>query len=155
SLTKWAARVDHPSEAPGAVAEAFAQMTSGRPRPAGLEMAPDMMALAAPVALAAPRGPATLPEPDPDQIKAAAKALAGATNPVIVVGSGVFGATEELRALAERVQAPVVANRLGRGALSSAHPLSITQPVLYRLWPKADVILAVGSRLATPRLTWN
>jgi acetolactate synthase-1/2/3 large subunit len=155
SLTKWAARIDHPSQAPDAVAEAFRQLTSGRKRPVGLEMAPDMMALAAPVALATPHRAAAPPEPDSDQIKEAAKALAGAASPVIVVGSGVFGAIEELQAVAERLQAPVAANRLGRGALSSAHPLSITQTVLYRLWPKADVILAVGSRLSTPRLNWN
>ena len=92
SLTKWAARIDHPSQAPDAVAEAFRQLSSGRPRPVGLEMAPDMMALPAPVELTAPHGAAAPPEPDSEQIKAAAKALAGAANPVIVVGSGVFGA---------------------------------------------------------------
>ena len=35
SLTKWATRIDHPSEAPEAVAEAFRQLSSGRQRPVG------------------------------------------------------------------------------------------------------------------------
>jgi acetolactate synthase-1/2/3 large subunit len=38
SIMKWAARIDHPAEAPAAVAEAFRQMLTGRPRPVGLEM---------------------------------------------------------------------------------------------------------------------
>ncbi len=40
SLTKWAARINAPAEAPGLVAEAFAQLCSGRPRPVGLEVPP-------------------------------------------------------------------------------------------------------------------
>ena len=43
-LTKWAARVDAPQDAARLVAEAFAQMASGRPRPVALEMPMDVMA---------------------------------------------------------------------------------------------------------------
>src|SRR5262249_4328429 len=150
-----AARIDHPSAAPEAVDEAFRQLGSGRPRPVGIEMAPDMMALAAPVGEAPFRPAPPAPEPDPELIEAAAEALAAATSPAIIVGSGVFGATEELRTLAELIEAPVAGNRMGRGALSSKHPLSITHPVLHRLWTKSDVLLAVGSRFSTPRLNWR
>ena len=44
SLTKWAARVNSPSEAPSKVAEAFWQMHSGRPQPVGLEVPMDVLA---------------------------------------------------------------------------------------------------------------
>ena len=154
-LTKWAARIGHPSEVPELVDEAFRQLAQGRPRPVGLEMAPDMMALSTPVAMTPPRAPAAPPEPDPDLVTAAAKALAAAKFPVIVVGSGAFGATAELKALAELLGAPVASNRQGGGALSSRHPLAITQPVLYRLWTEADLFLAVGSRFSSPRLNWR
>src|SRR5579863_7473321 len=45
SLTKWAARIDHPSRTGGLVNEAFRQLADGRPRPVGLEMPLDAMAL--------------------------------------------------------------------------------------------------------------
>src|SRR4051794_8458411 len=36
TLTKWAARIEQPQQAPSLVAQAFQQLTSGRPRPVGL-----------------------------------------------------------------------------------------------------------------------
>ncbi len=42
SLTKWAARIDTPQDAPDRVEEAFHQMQTGRPRPVGLECAVDV-----------------------------------------------------------------------------------------------------------------
>ncbi|HBI29606.1 MAG TPA: hypothetical protein DDY54_08220, partial [Deltaproteobacteria bacterium] len=38
-LTKWAARIEHPTQAPDRVREAFKQLQTGRPRPVELEMA--------------------------------------------------------------------------------------------------------------------
>src|SRR5919106_3529561 len=43
-LTKWAARIEAPQDAARLVAEAFAQMATGRPRPVALEMPMDVMA---------------------------------------------------------------------------------------------------------------
>jgi acetolactate synthase-1/2/3 large subunit len=43
-LTKWAARIEAPQDAARLVAEAFAQMGTGRPRPVALEMPMDVMA---------------------------------------------------------------------------------------------------------------
>src|SRR5438552_17404033 len=50
-LTKWAARIDHPTQTGRLVNEAFRQLRSGRPRPVGLEIPPDMLALATEAAL--------------------------------------------------------------------------------------------------------
>src|SRR6478735_8095666 len=49
TLTKWADRVGKPQDAPAMVATAFQQMHSGRPRPAGIELPPDMLAAKAEV----------------------------------------------------------------------------------------------------------
>ena len=49
SIMKWAARIDHPGEAPTLVAEAFRQLGSGRPRPVALEMPWDVFGMKAPV----------------------------------------------------------------------------------------------------------
>src|ERR1700751_10407 len=54
TLTKWAARIDHPTQTGKRVNEAFRQMRDGRPRPVALEMPLDVMALETEVALPAP-----------------------------------------------------------------------------------------------------
>src|SRR3954452_10369280 len=74
-LTKWAARIDHPTETGALVNEAFRQLTSGRPRPVGLEMALDIMALDGEVGLPLPEAPIPPPAPDADLIDKAATLL--------------------------------------------------------------------------------
>ena len=153
-LTKWAERIDHPSEVPAKVAEAFRQLWTGRPRPVGLEMAMDRLMASGsvtPIPAAAHR---LGPEPDSATIKAAAAMLGAARKPLIVVGGGALHASEELRALAEALEAPVSAHWMGRGALSDEHYLSVTDPLGRRLWPESDVVLSVGTRLVHQRRMW-
>src|SRR5271168_2791864 len=59
-LTKWAARIERPADAPHLVSEAFYQLTSGRPRPVALEVPLDVLAEKAEVTLSDP-----LPQPPP------------------------------------------------------------------------------------------
>ncbi len=154
-LTKWAERIDHPAQAPARVDEAFRQLNTGRPRPVEVEMAPDVLTQEAEVDLRDPPSAYEAPEPDPELITEAAELLGGAKNPMIFVGSGVFGAQEELRELAEMLQAPVVSHRAGRGALSDRHYLAQFCLAGRELWPDADVILAVGTRLQPQRMIWG
>ena len=60
NLTKFATRIEHPALAPEAVEQAFRALSSGRRRPVGLEMAPDILAMKAAVTLREP-----LPAPAP------------------------------------------------------------------------------------------
>ena len=50
-------------------------------------------------------------------------------------------AADEVRALAERLGAPVVSYRRGRGVLDDRHPLAHALPGGHALWAKADVVL--------------
>ena len=154
-LTKWAARIDHPTEAGKRVNEAFRQLRDGRPRPVGLEIPPDVLALATEVALpeagAAP--PAT--EPDPDRISEAAQLLAAAKKPLIFVGGGAVGATAEVLAIAEMLQAPVVSHTGGKGVVGDRHYLAQSALAGHELWRETDVVLAVGTRLHQPQLRWG
>jgi acetolactate synthase-1/2/3 large subunit len=154
-LTKWAERIDHPAQAPATISEAFRQLNTGRPRPVEVEMAPDILTQEAEVALRDPPAAYEAPEPDPELIDKAAELLGGAKNPMIFVGAGAFGAQEELRELAEMLQAPVVSNRSGRGALSDRHYLAQVSLAGRELWGDADVILAVGTRLQPQRMIWG
>jgi len=154
SLTKWAERIHAPHEAPYKVNEAFAQMRSGRPRPVALECAIDVWPKQAPVQLLEAAEPRATPV-DLDAIKAAAKLLASARRPLMIVGGGALDAGEAVRAVAEILQAPVSSHRTGRGVLDSRHPLSVNSAVGHRLWRDADVVLAVGTRLQLQQLQWG
>src|SRR5271169_1630537 len=107
-LTKWAARIEHPTQTGRLVNEAFRQLRDGRPRPVGLEIPPDVLALATEVSLPAADAPPPATEPDADQIEQAAQLLAAAKRPLLFVGAGAVDAGEEILAIAEILQAPVV-----------------------------------------------
>jgi acetolactate synthase I/II/III large subunit len=154
-LTKWAERINHPSETGKLVNEAFRQLGDGRPRPVALEMPLDIMALEGEVALPAPEPPPPAPPPDPELIDKAAALLAGAKQPLIYVGSGCAEAGPEVLALAERLQAPVTTYTGGKGIVSDRDYLAQNLLAGLELWRTADVVLAVGTRFNQPQTRWG
>ncbi len=155
SLTKWAERINAPFEAPLRVAEAFRQMRSGRPRPAGLEVPMDVLAQRGPVDTAFVNLPLNAPPLDLELIEKAADLLGGAVNPILFVGGGAQGVGDQVLTLAEALQAPVVGHRTGLGVIDGRHPLSMHLPPSHEYWKKADVVLAIGSYLRTPLNDWG
>ena len=154
-LTKWAARADHPREAPEMIREAFRQLSTGRIRPVEVEMALDVLELEAELEIGAPATPPASPEPDPDLIEKAAKLLGGAKRPLIFAGGGAVNSGAELLALAGALQAPVIASRNALGVLDSRHYLSQNLVAGHRLWADADVVLGVGTRMNPQIPTWG
>jgi acetolactate synthase I/II/III large subunit len=155
SLLKWAERIEHPSQASYLTARAFQEMLSGRRGPVALEMPWDQFTATADVA---PHDPLPLhpkPLPDPDRITAAAKLLDEAKAPMLWVGGGALHASDEIRALAERIGAPVVSFRGGRGIVDDRHPLGLSIAAAYKLWPQTDLIVAFGTRLEVPTSRWG
>jgi len=153
-LTKFAARIRAPHEAPGLVDAAIHAALGGRPGPVALECAIDTWAAVAEVAF----DPIVPPAPPPVDAQAVARAaalLGRAERPVIVVGSGAQDAAAELRAVAEALQAPVISFRRGRGILPTAHPLAVSFTEGHRHWQTADAVLAVGTRLYWPQSAWG
>lgn len=151
ALTKWAARANRPAEIPGLVQEAMQQLKTGRPRPVGLEIAPQVFAAVEAVEVLAPvqYTPASVAPAALDQI---VQLLTRAEKPVIWAGGGVqrAGAWATLQALAEHLQAPVVTSRQGKGVLSDRHPLALgfaetRYPPLRDWLAQRDLILAVGT----------
>src|SRR4051794_23300276 len=88
TLTKWANRLGTPQDAPMMVGTAFQQMRSGRPRPVGIELPPDVLAAKAEVDLNVQFAAVPEPELDEDAIARAAALLAQAECPVIFIGGG-------------------------------------------------------------------
>jgi acetolactate synthase-1/2/3 large subunit len=152
SVTKYAERALTPDEIPGLVHRAFTEIRGGRQRPVEIEIPPDTLFAAASVELLAPANPPRRPEGDPELLDHAARLLAGARQPLIWSGGGVLGsgAWEELRRLATTLQAPVVMTANGKGAISDRDPLAQNILAAMELLPRADVVLAVGTRFVDP-----
>jgi acetolactate synthase-1/2/3 large subunit len=154
-VTKWRRRVLDVAEIPAAIREAVRQLRTGRPRPVALDVPPETLEDEGEVTLLDPAAAEHPPAPA-GAIERAAGLLAAARHPAIVAGGGINlgGAHEALRAVAEHLQAGVIMTAEGKGALSDASDLSLGAA----LWPGspvrlhldgADVVLAVGTRLAT------
>jgi acetolactate synthase-1/2/3 large subunit len=154
-LTLYAARPETPQQAPAAIACAFRAMRCGRPRPAGVELPPDMLQARAEVAPVPPFAAEPAAPLDEAQIERAAALLAGAQCPLIFVGGGALDASAQVTALAERLTAPVVSHRRGRGVMDNRHPLTQVLAGGHALWRSADVVLAVGTRLHLPLTAWG
>ena len=153
TFVKWADRIEYPDNAPALVSRAFQEMLSGRRGPASLEMPWDVFTQRTQVAAVKPFDPLPAPQPDPDRIKQAADLIAGSKAPMIFVGSGAIEAREEILELAEMIDAPVVAFRSGRGIVSNAHELGLTMASAYKLWPKTDLMIGIGTRMELPTMS--
>jgi acetolactate synthase-1/2/3 large subunit len=91
-------------------------------------------------------------QPDPALVDRAADLLTSAAAPLIHAGSGVIHAQafEELRKVAELLNAPVSTSWGARAALSEESHTAVPMPyvdLLDRVRNEADVLLVVGSRL--------
>jgi acetolactate synthase-1/2/3 large subunit len=157
-VTKWRTRVLEVEAIPAAIREAARQLRTGRPRPVVVDIPPETLEDEGEVTLLDPVV-AERSVPPVTEIERAAGLLVAARDPVIVAGGGVnlSGAHDALLALAEHLQAGVIMTPEGKGALSDAMDLSLGAA----LWPgspvrlhldRADLVLAVGTRLATAAL---
>jgi acetolactate synthase-1/2/3 large subunit len=155
SLLKWAERIEHPSQAPYLVARAFQEMLSGRRGPVALETPWDQFPATTDVVPQDPLSLQPVPVPDSEKLAALAKLLDAARAPMLWVGGGALHASPEIRALAERVGAPVVSFRGGRGIVDDDHPLGMTIASAYRLWKDTDLLIGFGTRLETPMMRWG
>lgn len=145
------------ADIPVTIAQAFVTMTRGRPRPVHLEVPLDVLAETAEVDVPVAEPTARCPAPTA-QVSAAARRLADANRPVLIVGGGARGAAAQVRRLAERLGAPVVTTTNGKGVLPDDHPLALGAgvhlPAVRELVLDADAVLAVGTELA-PSDLWS
>jgi len=154
-FTKWAERIEHPSEAPMKVAEALRQSLSGRRGPVALESFWDTFTEVAEVTLADPMPPLPSPPVDTDAIEQAARMIADARAPMIFVGGGAIEASSDILELARRLSAPVVSLRNGRGIVSEADDHGHNMHSAHELWPDTDLIVAIGTRLEILGWRWS
>ena len=156
TVSKWFGYLDKPERTPEFMRRAFTMLRSGRPGP---------------VILAIPNATATYDEtadpyrpvkgwksaPDPADVRAAVDQLLGARDPLIYAGEGVIyaGASDDLKALAELVNVPVITTLKAKGAFPEDHPLfvGVRGDQIAHYLNKSDVILVVGSSLSPGRFS--
>ncbi len=154
SVTKWIGHIDQPQRVPEFLRRAFTYLRSGR---------------RGPVLITIPRNLGSYEDeqfpyvpvkgwrsaPDPDDIKAATKALLAARRPLLLAGEGVFyaDATAELRTLAELAQIPVLTTLKGKSCFPENHPFSVgvRGEMAAHFLRSCDLVLGVGTSL-TPAL---
>lgn len=151
SLTAFSERVEDPEALPATIARAFALFDFERPRPVHIELPTDLLGRPAPpLSYRPPEG--SRPRPSADAVEAAAARLATAARPKILIGGGAIDAGEEVRRLAERIQAPVALSLNAKGVIPDEHPLSLgtTLPATATIvaLAEADVLLAVGTEFS-------
>jgi acetolactate synthase-1/2/3 large subunit len=149
--------IQHPTEIPRAVHEAFHIARTGRPGPVLIDMPVDLTRAEIDYE---PVGDVRLPgyqpttEGNSKQIRLAAKALANARRPVLYAGGGVIsaGASAELTELATADRFPVTCTLMGLGAFPAPHEQWLgmlgmhgTRAANYAM-DEADLIVAIGAR---------
>jgi acetolactate synthase-1/2/3 large subunit len=150
-ITKWARCVYDTKRIPEYIAMAFRHALTGRYGPVFLEIPADLLfrrleEKEAP--LPSSYRPQGRVQPDPQVVRQAAQILARSDAPVIMAGSLIYwsAAHDTLRELAERLQAPVYLNAMGRGSLRQDHPLFFSRTRRGAL-ARADAILIIGTPL--------
>jgi len=156
SVTKWVGQIDRAELVPDYVRRAFTHLRSGRPGPVLLLIPRDLGEYEEDEHPYAPvKGWRS--GPDPDDVKAAVKALLAAKDPLLFVGEGVLyaDATAELLQLAELAQVPVLTTLKGKSAFPENHPLSVgvRGSLAEHFLRKADVLFSIGASLFPNRFS--
>ena len=138
-------------------AEAFHIATTGRPGPVLIDVPKDVQIGEAEFSY--PKRPdirGYKPRTDghPKQIRKAAEMLTSARKPVIYVGGGaiISEASEEVRALARKLNAPVTTTLMGLGAYPENDPLSLKMLGMHGTWyantavMMCDLLVCIGAR---------
>src|SRR5262245_17042914 len=166
AITKSVEEVIQPGEVANVMRRAFSQVKNGRQGPVMVEVPADVVGAEVAVDPGMHR-PVRLSRSAADEqdVDEAARMLLDASCPMILAGQGVFyaQATDELRQLAELLQAPVMTTFDGKSAFPEDHALALgpgggtfTGPGRHILH-KSDLVLGIGCSftkhgIATPAL---
>ena len=163
SMTKWAGDLPQPERIADVMRTVVRAAVSGVPGPAylgvpadwfnkPLNSTPDIYAEKAFMS-----APAVRSAPLAADVERAIALVSKAEKPMLLAGGGVMlsNAWQELTALAETLQIPVVTTMAGKGSIADVHPLSVgaagrySRKVANDVLAEADFCLAVGTRLSS------
>ena len=154
SITKYCAIAHTVAEIPVVVENAFKAMRNGRPGPTMLEFPMDVVTGEGDVRIPSRVEREELSAPDDATLSSTVETIQNAKMPLIFAGSAVFhsNARNELRLLAEKLNAPVIVTRNGKGVLSEDHPLALQICYGYlgrEALERADCLIGIGPRFTS------
>jgi len=148
----WSHTLTRPDELPVVLARAFSIFHSERPGPVHLSVPVDVITASADHVRDIHWAVPARPGPAEPELARAAAMLNRARRPVIALGGGAADASDLVRALAAKLDAPVTTTHNARGILAPDDPLLVaTSPALAavrHLYREADVVLAVGTEFS-------
>lgn len=148
----YAGQALSPEDIPDIVAQAFAAMESGRPRPVYIEIPRDILSEKA-TGDWTPRRTGARPGPRKSLIAEAADLLGKAQRPLILTGAGANDASSAVTELVNLLDATVVSSFCGKGVVAESHAnvlgAALSMPDARNLVEQADVCLAIGTELST------
>jgi thiamine pyrophosphate-dependent acetolactate synthase large subunit-like protein len=158
-VTKLSMLVNKPDRIPELLRAALRTAMSGRPGPVFVEIPRDVLSARLPAATSLTPAGYRVVHPQPphgDAVREAAQRLREAERPLLLVGGGATraGAGELIVQLSERYAMPMITAYGRNDAVPNAHPLYLGPlgragaPEAAAACRRADLILAVGSRLA-------
>jgi len=155
-ITKWSEQVTMGGSAVEVMRRAFSQVRNGRPGPVLVEIPLDVFYEDVAEPLDYEPTFHTRSAPDPAAVSSAVELLTNAERPVIYAGQGVHYAQawDELRELAELLNAPVTTSLQGKSAFPEDHPLSLgsggmSKPrAVPHFLDQADLIFGIGCSFA-------
>ncbi len=147
SITKHAATSTSVEAIPADVDRAMQAALSGHRGPVFLDIPMDVFFSRADVATPA-GNPPSRPAADPERVSEAARVLAEAQRPVVLVGTDVYadGAWNELAEVARALRIPVFSNGMGRGCLPADDELAFAR-ARRAAFQQADVVAVIGTPL--------
>jgi acetolactate synthase-1/2/3 large subunit len=156
-ITKHNYLVMHTADLASTIKEAFHIARTGRPGPVLIDIPRDVLTESADFVYpdtVTLKGYKPTMDGHGQQIKRAAKLIAGAKRPLILAGHGVIiaNAFDELRGLAETAQVPVITTLLGISSFPEDHVLSMGMPGMHGMAynniaiDRSDLLIAVGMR---------
>jgi acetolactate synthase I/II/III large subunit len=157
-VVKHSYLVKNTNDIPRIVREAFHIATTGRPGPVLIDLPKNIGAGVCTAELYAEMDlPGYRPYPeciDKDDVMAIAEALSKSRKPLLLVGHGaiISDAAPAVRALAEKLNAPVVVTLLGKGGFPETHRLCLGMLGMHgtayanKAVIGCDLILSIGSR---------
>lgn len=153
-ITKYCAIAHTTSEIPIVVENAYNAMRNGRPGPTVLEFPMDVTSENANVNIPQCVVRDDLSSPQESDINTAIDEIRKSRFPLIFAGSAVIhtNARNELRLLAEKLNAPVIVTRCAKGVLPEDHRLALQ--ICYGYLGKealkhADCLIAIGTRFTS------
>ena len=157
-ITKHNYLVMSAAEIPQAIKEAFYIANTGRPGPVLVDIPKDVLQnetaeFIYPAGVDLPGYKPSI-EGHPAQIRKACQLIAEAERPVILAGHGVIisRAYDELRALVEKAQIPVITTLLGISSFPTRHFLNVGMPGMHGVAyaslaiDEADLLISLGMR---------